>query len=81
VKRYPTLKKAAAAVGVNTLIISECCRGFIDNAGGFKWAYEEKVSFPTHILLPTTSYPPTHPSTIAPYPTLDSCHYPSPLSL
>jgi hypothetical protein len=81
VKTYPTLKKAAVAVGVNTLIISQCCRGLIDNVGGFKWAYVEKVFFSIHILLPTDSYPPTQPPTIVLYPTHVSCPYPYPLSL
>lgn len=42
IKRWDSLKSAAAFVGVAQQNISRCCRGRCCSCGGFKWKYEDE---------------------------------------
>lgn len=40
-KRFPSMKNAALAIGVNLTQISSCCRGKQKTSKGYTWAYAE----------------------------------------
>ena len=48
-KRYPSIKDAAAETGVNAGNICCCCRGRMRTARGFHWIYAYKAK--THPIL------------------------------
>jgi hypothetical protein len=44
-KRYPSIKDAAAETGVNAGNICCCCRGRMSMAKGFHWIYAYKAKY------------------------------------
>jgi hypothetical protein len=41
IKNYPSMKEAERQLGIQTTLISQCCRGLIKTAGGYIWKYAE----------------------------------------
>lgn len=41
IKNYPSMKEAERQLGIQTTLISQCCRGLIKTAGGYIWEYAE----------------------------------------
>jgi hypothetical protein len=39
VKEFTSPTTAATAIGISRLEISQCCRGLLDEAGGFGWEF------------------------------------------
>lgn len=39
---YPSLKEAERQLGIQTTLISQCCRGILKTAGGYIWEYAEE---------------------------------------
>lgn len=41
IKTYPSMKEAERELGIQTTLISKCCRGIAKTSGGYKWKYHK----------------------------------------
>lgn len=41
IKSYPSTKEVERQLGIQTTLISQCCRGILKTSGGYKWKYAD----------------------------------------
>lgn len=44
IKSFPSTKEVERQLGIQTTLISQCCRGILKTAGGYKWEYAENIN-------------------------------------
>ena len=42
IKSYPSTKEIERQLGIQTTLISQCCRGLLKTSGGYKWKYADE---------------------------------------
>lgn len=54
IKRFPSAREAERQMSNGRIHITECCNGFCQTAGGYKWYYEKKLISRTKKVAPTS---------------------------